>query len=199
MKKKLAVGVLSAVLLVGGAAAAFGATDAAKLAEIKSLTQQMFGIHKQIVDKEVEAGLLTQAQADTMKKSIDQRQQSSDQAIDNGHVFSMGKGMHGAKGFNIGQPMTEEQIKAWSEKMQAQLKTQEEAMKSIGKLTEEQIKTWSDASQAQLKVQEEALKNGTSIPGGMGSMGGKGKRGGGYGHGGGFGNVPVEPNTSVTQ
>ncbi|WP_348982835.1 hypothetical protein [Desulfosporosinus sp. Sb-LF] len=42
MKKKLAAGMLSAVLLVGGVTAAFGATDSAKLDEIKTLTQQMF-------------------------------------------------------------------------------------------------------------------------------------------------------------
>ncbi|WP_348982840.1 DUF2680 domain-containing protein [Desulfosporosinus sp. Sb-LF] len=35
-------------------------------------------MHKQIVDKEVEAGLITQQQADKMKNAIDQRQQSSD-------------------------------------------------------------------------------------------------------------------------
>ena len=43
-----------------------GATDSVKL-EIKELTQQMFGIQKQIVDKELEAGLRTAEQADTMK------------------------------------------------------------------------------------------------------------------------------------
>ncbi len=67
MKKKLAAGVLSIVLLVGGATAAIAATDSSKLDEIKSLTQQMLGINKQIVDKEVGAGLITQQQADAMK------------------------------------------------------------------------------------------------------------------------------------
>ncbi|WP_461392230.1 DUF2680 domain-containing protein [Desulfosporosinus fructosivorans] len=74
MKKKLAAGVLSIVLLVGGATAAIAATDSSKLDEIKSLTQQMLGINKQIVDKEVGAGLITQQQADAMKSSIDLRQ-----------------------------------------------------------------------------------------------------------------------------
>ncbi|MHB8126993.1 MAG: DUF2680 domain-containing protein [Desulfitobacteriaceae bacterium] len=196
MKKKLVTGVLSVVLLVGGAAAALGTTDSAKLDEIKSLTQQMFGIHKQIVDKEVGAGLITQEQADKMKQLIDQRQQFSDQAIANGQVFGLGKEMHSAKEFNNGQPMTEEQIKAWSDSMQARLKVQEEAMKNNGKLTAEQIKVWSDASQAQLKVQEEALKSGTSIPGGIGGIGGMGKRGG---HGDGFCGSPIAPNANVTQ
>lgn len=210
MKKKLAAGVLSVVLLVGGATAAFGA-DADKLAEIKTLTQQMFGLQKQIVDKEVEAGLRTSEQADTMKKFIDQRQQFTDQALAEGKVFGpgMGKGMDRGKGnkgmlegmeFNNGQPMTAEQIKAWSEAAQTRLTAQVEAMKSNAKLTEEQIKTWSDAAQAQLKVQAEAMANGTFVPGGMD----KGMRGG---HGGAFGGfsgkiVPTAPAatpTAVTQ
>jgi hypothetical protein len=179
MKKKLAAGVLSVVLLVGGATAAFGATDPNKLSEIKTLTQQMFGLQKRIVDKEVEAGLRTSEQADTMKKFIDQRQQSTDQALAEGKVLSpgMGKGMDKGKGnkgmregkeFNNGHPMTAEQIKAWSEQAQARLTAQVEAMKSNGKLTDEQIKTWSDAVQAQLKVQAEAMAKGTFVPGGMG-------------------------------
>ena len=184
MKKKLAAGVLSAVLLVGGATAAFGATDPDKLAEIKTLTQQMFGIQKQIVDKEVEAGLRTSEQADTMKKFIDQRQQATEQAITNGKVFGpgmAGKGMgirDNIKKFNNGEPLTEEQIKTWSEAAEARLAAQVEAMKSNGKLTEEQIKTWSDAEKAQLEVQKEALKSGTFIPGdmGMGKFGGHGGR-----------------------
>jgi|GEM_PF-642951 len=183
MKKKLAVGILSAVLLVGGATAAFGASDSAKLDEIKSLTQQMFGIQKQIVDKEVEAGLRTAEQAETMKKFIDERQEVHEQAISEGKV--LGPGM-GGKGFEMrdkimkfknGEPMTEEQIQAWSEAAQARLTSQVEAMKSNGKLTEEQIKVWSEAAQAQLEVQKEALKNGTIVPGDMGGMG-KGMNGG---------------------
>lgn len=180
MKRKLAIGVLSAVLLAGGATAAFGADaiDSTKLAEIKSLTQQMFGIQQQIVDKEVEAGLLTQEQADKAKESINKRQQHSEEALTNGKVPGMGMGKRGEmKEFNNGEPMTAEQITAWAEKAQSRLKAQEEAMKSAGKLTDEQIKTWVDAAQAQLKVQEEAMKNGTFVPGGMGMPGGKGMHG----------------------
>lgn len=180
MKRKLTVGVLSAVLLVGGATAAFGAdaVDSTKLNEIKSLTQQMFGIQKQIVDKEVEANLVTKEQADKIKDAIDQRQQRSEDALANGQVPGMGMGKRGGmKSFNNGEPLTEEQITAWVEDAQARLKAQEEAMRSAGKLTDEQIKTWVDAAEAQLKVQEEAMKNGTFIPGGMGMHGGKGMRG----------------------
>jgi len=200
MKKKLAAGVLSVVLLVGGATAAFGATNPDRLAEIKTLTQQMFGIQKQIADKEVEAGLLTSQQADTKKKSIDQRQKSSDQALANGKAFDMGmggkgKGMRGdAAKLNNGQPMTADQIKTWSEQAQARLTAQVEAMKNNSKLTADQIKTWSDAAQAQLKVQAEAMANGTFVPGGMG----KDMRGG-NGCGAVGGNIaPTTPATTPT-
>lgn len=165
MKKKLVVGVLSAVLLVGGATAVFGATDPAKFDEIKSLTQQMFGIQRQIVDKEVEAGLRTAEQADVMKKAIDKRQAASEQALTEGKVLGPGISGKGLLKFKNREPMTDEQIEAWSEAAQARLTAQVEAMKANGKLTEEQIKTWSDAAQAQLKVQKEALKSGAFIPG----------------------------------
>lgn len=183
MKKKLVVGVLSAVLLAGGATAAFGATDSAKLDEIKSLTQQMFGIQKQIVDKEVEAGLRTTEQADAIKKFIDKRQAANEQALANGKVLGPGSGKGSEIRGNImkfknGNPMTDEQIEAWYKSAQARLTARVEAMKSSGKLTEEQIKTWSDAAQAQLEVQKEAmLKSGTFIPGEMGFMGKQGGHG----------------------
>ena len=146
----------------------------------------MFSIHKQIVDKEVGAGFITQQQADTMKSSIDLRQQYSEQALANGQVFGPGMGKRGGM-FNNGQPMTDDQIKAWDSAAQARLQVQAQAMKANG-LTDEQIKAWSDAMQAQLKVQEEALKKGTFVSGGigmsggMGMSGGKGMRGGNRGY-----------------
>jgi len=180
MKKKLATGVLSVVLLVGGSTAAIAATDSSKLDEIKSLTQQMFGIHKQILDKEVGAGLITQQQADAMKSSIDLRQQYREQALANGQVFGPGMGKRGGAMVNNGQPMTDDQIKAWDTAAQARLQAQAQAMKANG-LTDEQIKAWSDAMQAQLKVQGEALKKGTFVSGGMGVSGGN-MRGGNRGY-----------------
>jgi len=181
MKNKLAVGVLSVVLLVGGSTAAIAATDSSKLDEIKSLTQQMFSLHKQIVDKEVGAGLITQQQADAMKSSIDLRQQYSEQSLANGQVFGPGMGMRGGAMVTGGQPLTDDQIKAWDSSAQARLQVQAQAMKANGS-TDEQIKAWSDARQAQLKVQEEALKKGTFVSGGMGMSGGKGMRGGNRGY-----------------
>lgn len=182
MKKRLIVGVLSAVLLVGGATTTFGATDSVKLDEIKLLTQQMFGIQKQIVDKEVEAGLRTAEQADAMKGFIDKRQQASEQALADGKLFGPGMGGKGMgmcdnlKKFNDGEPLTEEQIITWGKAAEARLAAQVEAMKNNGKLTEEQIKIWSDAEKAQLEVQKEALKSGAFIPRDM--MGKRGGRGG---------------------
>lgn len=182
MKKKLAIGVLSAVLLVGGATVAFGAdaVDATKLAEIKSLTQQMFGIQQQIVDKQFEVGSLTQEQADKAKAFITKRQQHSNEVLESGKVPGIGMDRRGGemKKFNNGEPLTEEQTAAWAKGAQSRLKAQEDAMKSAGKLTDEQIKTWADAAQAQLKVQEEAMKNGAFVPGSMGMPGGKGMHGG---------------------
>lgn len=74
-------------------------SDSSKLGEIKSLYQQMFTIQKQIVDKEVEAGVITPDQATSMKNVIDQKAQLHEQAIDNGQVFGPGAGMGFGKGF----------------------------------------------------------------------------------------------------
>lgn len=183
MRKKLMVGVLSAVLLTGGATTAFGAADSAKLDEIKSLTQEMFGIQKRIVEKEVEAGLRTAEQAEKMNRFIDERQQAKEQALANGQVFSPGMGGKGMgmrnnfRNFNNGEPMTEEQIEDWSEAAKARLTAQVEAMKSNGKLTEEQIETWREAAEAQLDVQKEAMENGAFMPGKMGMSKHGGPRG----------------------
>jgi hypothetical protein len=107
MKKKLFIGILSAALLISGASAAFATTDSSKLAEIKDLYTQMFNIQKQIVDKQVEAGTITQDQANTMKDAIDQRAQYNSQAIDNGQAFGPGfggrMGGYGCGGYGYNQ------------------------------------------------------------------------------------------------
>ena len=204
MKKKLAAGVLSLVLLVGGATAAYGAIDPNTLSEFKALTQQVFSLQKQMVDKQQEAGLITPEKADVMKKFMEQRQQSSDQAFAEGKVLipgmgGMGKGMRGdVKAFNA-EPMTDEQITAWSEAAQARLDAQVESMTSEAKLTPAQIEKWRIAAQAQLDLQKELMSEGTFVPGVMG----RGMRGGHGGNFGGFGNniaptAPTAPTATPT-
>lgn len=92
MKKMLLIGVISAALLVGGATTVLGAADNESLSEIKSLYSEMFSIQKQIVDKQVDAGTITQEQADTIKEAIDQREEYNNQAVDNGQVYGPGYG-----------------------------------------------------------------------------------------------------------
>ena len=182
---------ISVVLLVGGATAAFGAIDSDKLAEIKALTGQVFSLQTQIVDKQLEADLITPEKANAMKKSIEHRQQSSDQAIADGKVLIPGmrskerKGMHGDTKMFTAEPMTPDQVEAWSKAAQARLTAQVESMKSDAKLTPAQIEKWSTAARAQLDVQKELMAAGTFVP----SVMGKGMRGG---HGG-------TPTATVTQ
>ncbi|EGW36320.1 DUF2680 domain-containing protein [Desulfosporosinus sp. OT] len=82
--RKLAVSILALALLVLSAVPAFGAVDQAKLKEIKALTQQMYTIKAQIVDKEVEAGVLDQTKAEKIKNAMQERQQKIQQDIDKG-------------------------------------------------------------------------------------------------------------------
>lgn len=148
MKKKLMIGLLSSALLVGGATAAFAATDNANLASIKELYQQMFSIQKQIIDKQVEAGAITQDQANAIKGAIDQRAKYNEQAIDNGQVLGpgfggMGGGFCGGYGFNGGQTLTPEQQDALNK-----------------------------ARQQRFEARNQAIQNGTFTPGGYGRIGG---------------------------
>lgn len=108
MKKKLAAGILGLVLVIGGATAASAATDNSKLQEIKQLYQQMFNTQKQILQKEVEAGALTQDQANQIQSNMEQGEKYREQAIDNGQIVGPGFGpggcgMLGANGAVQGQ------------------------------------------------------------------------------------------------
>ncbi len=131
MKKRLAAGILTVALLVGGASAVLGATDPDKLSEIKGLYQQMFNLQKQIADKEAEAGMITADQATSIKGNIDQKTQYNSQALDNGIVPNMG--MRGGRvgiGMNGGQPLTQEQIDAMNQLHQQRLDQYNEAVKN---------------------------------------------------------------------
>lgn len=103
--RKLAVSVLALALLVLSAAPALGAVDQSKLNEIKGLTQQMYGIKAQIIDKEVEAGILDQTKADKIKQKMQEHQQKIEQDIDKGefHGFGHKKG-DGHKHSNAQKP-----------------------------------------------------------------------------------------------
>lgn len=85
MKKKVLIGVLSAVMLIGSATVALGATDTTKLTDLHN---QMFSIKAQIIDQQVLDGTLTQEQADAIKQNIELHKQS----IEDG-TFTPGQGM----------------------------------------------------------------------------------------------------------
>ncbi|KJR44445.1 DNA polymerase III, alpha subunit [Desulfosporosinus sp. I2] len=92
--RKLAASILALALLVLSAVPAFGAVDQGKLKEIKALTQQMNSLKTQIIDKEVEAGILDQTKADKIKNAMQEHQQRIEQDIDKGefHGFKHKKG-----------------------------------------------------------------------------------------------------------
>lgn len=88
--RRLAASILALALLVLSAVPAFGAVDQGKLKEIKALTQQMNNIKAQIIDKEVEAGILDQTKAGKIKNAMQERQQRIEQDIDKGEFHGLG-------------------------------------------------------------------------------------------------------------
>lgn len=82
--RKIAATILALAFLVLSAVPAFGAVDQGKLNELKALTQQMNTIKTQIIDKQVEAGILDQTKAIKIKDSMKERQQRIEQSIDKG-------------------------------------------------------------------------------------------------------------------
>lgn len=89
--RRLAASILALALLVLSAVPALGAVDQDKLKEIKALTQQMNSIKVQIIDKEVEAGILDQTKADKIKNAMQERQQRIEQDIDKGEFHGFGQ------------------------------------------------------------------------------------------------------------
>jgi hypothetical protein len=92
--RKLAATILALALLILSAVPTFGAVDQGKLKEIKALTQQMNSIKTQIIDKEVEAGILDQTKANKIKNAMQERQQRIEEDIDKGefHGFRHKRG-----------------------------------------------------------------------------------------------------------
>ena len=87
--RKLAASILTSALLVLSAVPAYGAVDQAKLKEIIPLTQQMYTIKAQIIDKQVEAGVMDQAKADKIKSHMQKRQQTIEQEIGKGEFTGL--------------------------------------------------------------------------------------------------------------
>jgi len=88
--RRLAASILALAMLVVGTVPALGAVDQGKLKEIKSLHQQMYTIKAQIIDKEVEAGILDQTKAEKIKNAMQERQQKIEQDIDKGEFRGFG-------------------------------------------------------------------------------------------------------------
>ena len=89
--KKVVVALLTVALLTVGAGSALGAADQAKINELKALHQQMFSIRAQIIDKEVEAGLLDKEKAAKIKSFMEKRRQKVEEALDKGQLPQFGK------------------------------------------------------------------------------------------------------------
>lgn len=87
--RKLAASILTLALLALSAVPAFGAVDQGKMNEIKALTQQIDSIRAQIIDKEVEAGILDHTKADKIKNAMQRRQQRIEQDIDKGEFHGL--------------------------------------------------------------------------------------------------------------
>lgn len=180
MKKKLAAGVLSVVLLVGGATVAFGAGDSDKFANLKVLLQKNVDIQKQIVAEEEKTGRITPDQAKKQNEFIGLREQSMLKALDDGKPFGQGlrkgmdkgmvnKGMIPGKAFNNGQPMTVPEADAWLENAKARLAAKVKAMEKDSKLEPKKLEDWKAAAEAQLEKQAKEMKDGTFVPGNMGN------------------------------
>ncbi|MDR3289169.1 MAG: YckD family protein [Peptococcaceae bacterium] len=89
--RKLAVGLLTFAMLTFSAGSVLGAVDAAKLEEMKALTQQMYSLKTQLIDKQVDAGLLDQSKAAEIKQHLAQRQKQIEQDLANGQFNGFGK------------------------------------------------------------------------------------------------------------
>ena len=113
MKKKVVVGIISAILVLALAIPAFAAVSDTQKKDIGNLLTQIAELRKQIVDKYVDAGVITKEQADTEKKNIDQttkyQAENPDQIGPGSGCGGYGNGMMGSstgygmmRGYNNG-------------------------------------------------------------------------------------------------
>lgn len=89
MLKKFAISLLTLAFLTFGSGAAFGATtpiDPAKIAEFKALHQQMVELKLEMIDKQVEAGILEGEKAEKIKEGIKERQKKVEEDLDKGKL-----------------------------------------------------------------------------------------------------------------
>ncbi|WP_407305599.1 DUF2680 domain-containing protein [Desulfosporosinus sp. SB140] len=91
MLKKFAVSFLTVAFLALGAGTCLAAPDPAKLDELKALNQQMFTLKKQMVDKQLEAGILDQEKAAKIKSFIEKRQKQVEEDFAKGQYTGFGK------------------------------------------------------------------------------------------------------------
>lgn len=91
MLKKFTVSLLTLAFLALSAGTCLAAPDPAKLGELKALHQQMYTLKKQMVDKQLEAGLIDQEKSDKIKAFIDKRQQQIEEDFAKGQYTGFGK------------------------------------------------------------------------------------------------------------
>lgn len=99
MSKKLLVTLLVAGLMLAAVPIVLGATDNSKLADIAKLQQQIFDLRKQLVQKYVENGQITQEQGTFMQNRMEQMYQYQQQ---NGFQPGFGCGGMGPGGRGFG-------------------------------------------------------------------------------------------------
>jgi len=103
MKNKMFIGILCAALVLAIAIPAFAAVSDTQKNDINNLLSQITELRKQILDKYVESGVITQEQADLRKKNIDQateyRAENPDLIGPGYGCGGYGNGMMGGRGF----------------------------------------------------------------------------------------------------
>lgn len=89
MLKKLTISLLTLAFLTFGSTSAFGGTpevDPGKVAELKALHQQMVELKLQMVDKQVEAGVLEADKAEKIKEKIKEHQKKVEEDLEDGKL-----------------------------------------------------------------------------------------------------------------
>lgn len=99
MKKIIGVVVLAALVLTLIVPGAFAAVSDAQQKEIDSMNKQMAELQKKMIQKYLDAGLITQQQADYMQQNIEQRSQIQNQfpnqQYGNEYGYGYGYGCYG--------------------------------------------------------------------------------------------------------